>query len=61
MWEKYEIVRPEVIDCLRLQGFKQPTPIQVEVLENYKRYYDFLLASQTGSGKTLAFGIPIVS
>ena len=31
------------------------------MLDNYKYYYDFLLASQTGSGKTLAFGIPIIS
>jgi superfamily II DNA/RNA helicase len=31
------------------------------VYENYKHYYDFLIASQTGSGKTLSFAAPIVS
>jgi superfamily II DNA/RNA helicase len=31
------------------------------MLEEYKHYYDFLIASQTGSGKTLAFGLPIIS
>lgn len=31
------------------------------MFENYRHYYDFLIASQTGSGKTLAFAAPIVS
>ncbi len=41
--------------------FFQPTDIQSSVLEVYRYYNDFILASQTGSGKTLAFGIPIIS
>ena len=62
MWAKYDIVHPAVAALLTEQlKFQQPTDIQKEVFENYKHYYDFLLASQTGSGKTLAFAIPIVS
>jgi len=30
-------------------------------LNEFKHYYDFLIASQTGSGKTLAFALPIIS
>ena len=40
---------------------EHPTAIQAEVFQNYKHYYDFLIASQTGSGKTLAFAAPIIS
>ena len=62
MWTKYNIVHPAVAALLSDKlKFHQPTDIQREVFENYKHYYDFLLASQTGSGKTLAFAIPIVS
>lgn len=62
MWNKYSIIHPSVQKQLaEVLKYPEPTEIQKEVLENYKHYYDFLLASQTGSGKTLAFGIPIVS
>lgn len=51
----------QLIKTLYTYGFQNPTAIQTEVYQNYKHYYDFLIASQTGSGKTLAFAAPIIS
>ncbi|KAM3142741.1 hypothetical protein pb186bvf_005125 [Paramecium bursaria] len=60
-WNQYEAIHSEVKKSLVNYNFKEPTFIQHNVLENYRQYNHFLLASQTGSGKTLAFGIPIIS
>ena len=50
-----------IIKSLYKAGFERPTKIQAEVLQEFKHYYDFLIASQTGSGKTLAFALPVLS
>ena len=60
-WEDFTCLHPTVITTLQEQGFQTPTQIQTEVFNNYKHYFDFLIASQTGSGKTLSFAAPIVS
>lgn len=60
-WEEYSCLHPNIVSTLYNQGFDNPTLIQAEVFQNYRHYYDFLIASQTGSGKTLAFAAPIVS
>lgn len=60
-WEEYPCLHPQIIKTLYEQGYEKPTNIQAEVLQNYKHFYDFLIASQTGSGKTISFAAPIVS
>ena len=60
-WEQYPCIHPQIIQILHNKGLDKPTNIQAEVFQNYKHFYDFLIASQTGSGKTIAFAAPIVS
>lgn len=60
-WEDYNCLHPTLVANLYSKNLTNPTSIQSEVFENYKHYYDFLVASQTGSGKTLAFAAPIIS
>ena len=60
-WEEYPCLHPNVVCTLQNAGYERPTTIQSEVFQNYKHYFDFLIASQTGSGKTLSFAAPIVS
>ena len=40
-------------------GFKQPTPVQKEVIQEVLDGKDLIVKSKTGSGKTAAFAIPI--
>ncbi|CAK67657.1 unnamed protein product (macronuclear) [Paramecium tetraurelia] len=60
-WNQFEAIHQEVIQNLENNGFATPTPVQVEVLNNYQKHKHIIIASQTGSGKTLAFGIPLIS
>ncbi|KAL4508501.1 hypothetical protein ABPG72_003805 [Tetrahymena utriculariae] len=60
-WSKWDLIHPQVLQSLKDNNFNNPTEIQAYVLNTYRNYNDFLIASQTGSGKTLSFGIPIVS
>ncbi|CAD8070421.1 unnamed protein product [Paramecium primaurelia] len=60
-WNQFEAIHQEVIQNLENNGFTTPTPVQVEVLNNYQKHKHIIIASQTGSGKTLAFGIPLIS
>ncbi len=49
----------EIIETLRMLGYKKPTRIQSEVIEEALAGRDIVGKSQTGSGKTAAFGIPL--
>ena len=42
-------------------GFKEPTPIQQQVIPEILRQKDVLGIAQTGSGKTAAYVLPILS
>ncbi|MDO9222613.1 MAG: DEAD/DEAH box helicase, partial [Caulobacter sp.] len=39
------------------QGYLEPTPVQLAVLEADAEGRDLLVSAQTGSGKTVAFGM----
>ncbi len=50
----------DIIACIEKKGFKEPSPVQSEVIPvllNTKR--DAIAMAQTGTGKTAAFGLPI--
>ncbi|XP_045160625.2 ATP-dependent RNA helicase DDX24-like [Mercenaria mercenaria] len=54
-------VPKEILWALKSQGFKEPTPIQSQILPSAIRdKMDVVGAAETGSGKTLAFGIPVL-
>jgi ATP-dependent RNA helicase RhlE len=42
-------------------GFKEPTPIQQQVIPEILQKKDVLGIAQTGSGKTAAYVLPILS
>ena len=52
-------ISDELIDTLKKNGIKTPTPIQEESILLIKNNKDILAQSQTGTGKTLAFLIPV--
>ena len=48
-----------IINALRLQGIKEPTPIQSKAIPVCLENKDVVAESETGSGKTLAYVLPI--
>ncbi|MGM9536065.1 MAG: DEAD/DEAH box helicase [Intestinibacter sp.] len=52
-------ISDQLIDILKKNGIKSPTPIQEESIPLIKNKKDILAQSQTGTGKTLAFLVPI--
>lgn len=49
----------EILKAIEGLHFKQPTPVQEEVIPQALEGLDLLVKSQTGSGKTAAFAIPL--
>ncbi len=54
-------LRDEVQLAVQASGYKQPTPIQAEIIPHFLNGRDVLAQSQTGTGKTAAFALPILS
>ncbi len=52
-------LKKETMNFIRLNGFKEPTPIQEEVIPAALRGRDVIGLSSTGSGKTHAYLIPL--
>ena len=50
-------VNPAIDRALVDQGYLEPTPVQLAVLEADAEGRDLLVSAQTGSGKTVAFGM----
>jgi len=54
-------IESAVIDAISELGFKEPTPIQREIIPLlFKNDHDLIGLAQTGTGKTAAFGLPLV-
>jgi ATP-dependent RNA helicase RhlE len=51
---------PHLLDTLSEIGYREPTPIQTQVIPLVLRGRDILGAAQTGTGKTAAFALPIL-
>jgi superfamily II DNA/RNA helicase len=50
----------ELVNKLKIKGFKHLLPIQVSTLEIIRNGNDLIAQSRTGTGKTMAFAIPLV-
>ncbi|WP_457607803.1 DEAD/DEAH box helicase [Nitratifractor sp.] len=53
-------LNPEVAKGVRIAGFKEPSPIQEEVIPLILEGRDLVGQAHTGTGKTAAFGLPIL-
>ena len=51
---------PDVRKGIRIAGFKEPSPIQKEVIPLIIEGHDMVGQAHTGTGKTAAFGLPII-
>ena len=51
---------PDVVKGIRIAGFKEPSPIQKEVIPLIIEGKDIVGQAHTGTGKTAAFGLPII-
>ena len=51
----------KILRSLKDQNYKEPTPIQIEVIPTILNNSDVMAAAQTGTGKTAAFVLPILS
>lgn len=49
-----------LLKALQAEGYKNPTPIQVQAIPILLKGKDLLGVAQTGTGKTAAFGVPIL-
>jgi len=53
-------LHPDVAKGVRIAGFKEPSPIQEEVIPIILEGRDLVGQAHTGTGKTAAFGLPIL-
>ncbi|KAG1682837.1 ATP-dependent RNA helicase RhlE [Nymphon striatum] len=49
-----------ILDALKRQGYKKPTPIQEQAIPAVLAGRDVMAAAQTGTGKTAGFTLPIL-
>jgi len=54
-------LNPAIERALATQGYADPTPVQLAVLDEEALDRDLLVSAQTGSGKTVAFGVAMAS
>ena len=51
----------ELLKGIRIAGFREPSPIQKEVIPIIKNGEDLVAQAHTGTGKTAGFGLPIIN
>jgi ATP-dependent RNA helicase DeaD len=54
-------LNPAIERALAAQGYADPTPVQLAVLQEDAVDRDLLVSAQTGSGKTVAFGVAMAT
>lgn len=52
---------PEVLEAVKLAGYKTPSPIQAKAIPALLQGANLLGTAQTGTGKTAAFTLPLLS
>lgn len=52
---------PEIVNAIKKKGYRQPTPIQRQVIPIVLSGSDVMAMARTGSGKTLAFTVPMIN
>uniref|UniRef100_A0A915IE14 ATP-dependent RNA helicase n=1 Tax=Romanomermis culicivorax TaxID=13658 RepID=A0A915IE14_ROMCU len=58
-WKKLNL-NPDLIETLKNQGFKVPTPVQIKCIPEFLSRKDVIVEAPTGSGKTLSYVLPIL-
>jgi ATP-dependent RNA helicase RhlE len=58
-FEKLDLIEP-LLKSLKLEGYSEPTPIQIQSIPAILNKKDILGCAQTGTGKTAAFALPIL-
>ena len=53
-------VPEEIVEALRMQGIKEPTPVQCKAIPILRSGADAIVQAPTGTGKTLAFLLPLM-
>jgi ATP-dependent RNA helicase DeaD len=49
-----------LVDAVKVLGFEEPTPVQVQAIPPLLQGRDVLALAQTGTGKTAAFSLPMI-
>ena len=62
MTDTFEALRlnPLLLQALKDEGYKAPTPIQAQAIPAVMEGRDLLGIAQTGTGKTAAFALPLL-
>jgi ATP-dependent RNA helicase RhlE len=58
-FEKLGLSKP-LLDAIKDQGYKEPSPIQAKAIPLILAHKDVLAAAQTGTGKTAGFTLPML-
>ena len=59
-FESFKLDEP-ILKAINEAGFKEPSPIQQQVIPLILEGHDMVAQAQTGTGKTAAFSLPILS
>jgi ATP-dependent RNA helicase RhlE len=59
IFEDLNLIQP-ILQAVKEQGYKSPTPIQEKAIPEVLKNKDLIAIAQTGTGKTAAFAIPII-